>query len=217
MKKYFLKLASAILFLTIFLPSSNIEAITVAQKDLESRKANLILKIDGAVVKIDLLQAKIEANTYTDQDKKASVLASLQQIENGLLAYKTKVAAVTTEAELQALNSEVLNYLIDNKNVLKEAAKEIIINVGKNAQVKAQAMLGQIEKLIVILELTCPAAKTLIAEIEVQISQLKTEITVLAGAITSKDTLTIKTYTASINNLIKEIIANILQIQESCL
>lgn len=210
-----LGIASIALLVVFTLPASAIYHNKDA--DLQSRKDTQIARIDSAVTKLNNLETKITANSNIDDATKSAVLADLNEVGNYLLAHKDKVNAATTEAELQALNQTLLQYLAANKNVLREAVQAALVGIGSSAKQKAEEFKQGVNKLLTVLKLTCPDQKSTIATLESQLAQLETGIAALNAAIQAKDSTAIKAETAALNTLMKSMAANALAIQEACL
>lgn len=210
MKKIFAILLSCLLIISS-IPSAS------AQIDFDRLKQTILTGIDNSVNRLNDIESEIESNPEISDATKESIIDALNTVENGLLSYKSKVEEATTLEELRAANQEIIEYLRDNKDVIRENIREAIIDIAEQASEKAEEFKEDVEQLLKLLKITCPSEEETITEIEIQLQQLEDEIDALKQAIQSKDTLTIKQEIEKISQLSKDIADNLEKIEAACL
>lgn len=211
MKKTLITLLIFATLATSFPSNSNAKQLT-----FEQRQASLLSRIDNVLGKLDNAQNNIAGNTKVDDATKQSILNALNNVEAALLSYKSEVEQASTLDELQALNQEVLQYLLDNKDVIKKNIGSAITNIANQAIQKAEEFKEAFEKLLPVLKAVCPSEADTITELEAQLAQLESEIATLASLIQTKDAAAIKQELATMSQLMKSMVANVTQIQSTC-
>ena len=185
--------------------------------DFDTLKQAIITGIDNSINRLNEIESKIENNPKVSDTAKESIIDALNTVENDLLLYKAEVEQATTLEELRAVNQEIIQYLIDNKDVIRENIKEAIIDIAEEVVEKTEEFKEKVEQLLKILKVTCPSERETITELETQLQQLDSELDDLKQAIQSKDTVTIKQEIQKINQLSKDIADNLKEIEAACL
>ncbi|OHA04741.1 MAG: hypothetical protein A2934_01785 [Candidatus Sungbacteria bacterium RIFCSPLOWO2_01_FULL_47_10] len=218
-EKFFYGIFTFIVFLGIVLTAINVRAIQLPQGGVQfdTLKQTTLTVVDAALKKLNAAEALVQSNPNISDEVKTDVITLFNDVENALLGYKADVEQTTTLEELKAVNQEIVAYLSANKDVFKESFKKIKADIAQNAKIKAEEFKQKVEQIIVILKVTCPQEKDAIAEVEQQLSELQTHITALNAAIHAKDTVAMKKEMLAIETLMKAMIANMKQIEESCL
>lgn len=188
-----------------------------AQIDFDKLKQSILTGIDNSIDRLNEIESKIESNPEISDATKQGIIDALNTVEIGLLSYKSEVEKATTLEELRTVNQEIIKYLIDNKDVIRENIREAIIDIAEQASKKAEEFKEKVEVLLKILKVACPSEEETITEIETQLQQLEDEIGVLKQAIQSEDTLTIKQEIIKISQLSKDIANNLEEIEAACL
>ena len=184
--------------------------------DFEQLSQKIITAIDKTIEKINSVESKVINNPDVSEETKASISSSLDEIENILLSYKSKVEAATTLEELQAINQEIISYLKANKDVFKENIQKAIIDLAEKAAENADEFKAAVEKMLATLKVTCPSEKETIAALEAELQQLEEKTAVLRQAIQSQDTQTMKQEIAKLNEDIKSIIDLVKKLEAAC-
>lgn len=179
-------------------------------------KQAILTGIDRCVASINSIESKITANTKMTEETKQSVTQSLDKLKNGLLSYKSQVESATTLAELQAINQQIIQYLKDNKDVIKANIQKAVTDLANKAVQVAEELKVKVQQALTLLKVTCPSQQTTISALESQLQQLNTKINELKQAIQSKNTTTMKQKMSEITQLSKEIINNLKIIQTAC-
>lgn len=215
-KLFFLAVIVCLLIAPFVNPLFNRSIGDGTEKDYSALKNTIIKGIDNSIGKINDLENKVQANNQITSQTKNSIVASLGNVENAMLQYKAKVEQTQTLAELQAVNQEIIQYLKENKDVLRNNAKEAIKDIAENAATKAEELKEKAEQMLKLLKVSCPSEKEAIESVESLLTQLETEISLLKQAAQSKDTQAIKQQITSIYQLSAEIFEKLQQINNNC-
>ncbi len=184
--------------------------------DYSKLKQTILTGIDKCVASINSIESKIAANTKITEETKQSITQSLDKLKNGLLSYKSKVEAATTLAELQTINQQIIQYLKDNKDVIKANIQKAVTDLANKAVQAAEELKIKVQQALTLLKVTCPEQKTTISTLESQLVQLESEVATLKQAIQAKNTATMKQEIQKITQLSKDIVNNLKIIEESC-
>jgi len=210
------KILSASLILLV-LTTFIVTAAVGDNLDYDKLKQNTITVMDIAINKIDNAKNVISNNPKIDETIKNNIITNLTNIENKLTNYKIAVEGTTTLAELNQLNMEIIQYIKDNKEVIRNNIKMALINLGQKTAEKAKELEDNIKFMLNILERTCTSEAGKINEVQGQLTQLDAHIVTLKTAVQSKDTTTIKTEVKAIYDLSKIMIVNMKEIKQVCL
>mgnify|MGYP001613830871 CR=1 FL=1 len=173
--------------------------------------------IDASVARLNNAESKISSNTQISPETKEETLAALNSVEAALLSYRSKVSAATTTEELQAINQQIIQYLKDNKDVIRANVSAAILDISAQAAAKAIQFLEDAEQLLNALKITCPSQKATIDTLQKQIEQLSADIEQLNNYIQAKNVTGAKQEMKAIAALIPSMVNGIKQIQASCL
>ena len=173
--------------------------------------------IDASVARLNNAESKISSNTQISPETKEETLAALNSVEAALLSYRSKVSAATTTEELQAINQQIIQYLKDNKDVIRANVSAAILDISAQAAAKAIQFLEDAEQLLNALKITCPSQKATIDALQKQIEQLSADIEQLNNYIQAKNVTGAKQEMKAIAALIPSMVNGIKQIQASCL
>lgn len=184
--------------------------------NFETVKGALLKATDKALAGLDKAEASIQNNPNIDPTIKQQSLANLNRVEQQLRDYRVQAEATTSMTELQTLNKKTLQYLKDNKDVIKQTVQKSLASIGQVVLVKVEELMQTIEELLKFLKVTCPSERETIEEVEDQLAQLETEAKELQGAIKSKNSAAIKTEIAQISQLAKELATNAQQVVNAC-
>ena len=125
-------------FLILLILTTFIVAAAVGDNlDYGRLKQNIITVLDSAINKIDNAKNTISNNPKIDETTKNNVVANLTGIENKLVNYKNEVENTITLDDLKQLNMEIIQYLKDNKEVIRNNIKMALINLGQKTAEKA--------------------------------------------------------------------------------
>ncbi len=185
--------------------------------DFNALKQSIIKRIDNALSRLNTLEGKIQANKRLEYVTKQVLLNSIDTIRSGLEEYKRNVNQASTIQELHQINQELIQYLKDNKDIIKENIIQSIIVLAKQSIVKTQEFIYKIDEILRLLKITCRSEIETINEVEAQLDQLEAELDKLDKAIDSEDISQIKKLMKEITQLSQDIAENMIQIQESCL
>lgn len=186
------------------------------QIDFEQLIQKIISGIDKTIVKLNSIENKITSNPDVSEETKTSISSSFAKMEKILLDYKSKIEVTTTLEELQTVNQEIMNYLIENKDVFKENIKRAITDIAEQAAERADEFKAVVEKMLAALKITCPSERETIAALEAELQQLESKIVVLQQAIASQDTQTMKQEIAKLSDDINQIVALVRKLEEAC-
>ena len=187
-----------------------------AQTAFQQLKQVILTGVDRAINRINNIESEIESNPGMSEETKQNIIEALDIVKDGLISYKGEVEEATTLEELRAANQKIIKYLWDNKEIIRENIEEAIIDIANQALEEAEEFIQKVKLVLEILEITCPAEKETISEVETQLGQLESKISILKQAIQSKDILTIRKEIKEMRELIKDIRDNLEKIQESC-
>jgi len=180
-------------------------------------KQTILTGIDKCVQAINTTESKISSSPNISAETKQSSVAALEKLKNGLLAYKSQVEAASTLAELQTINQQIIQYLKDNKDVIKTTVQSAITNLAEKTAQMAKELKQKVDQALALLKVTCPSQKTTISTVESQLIQLQNEITALDQAIKAKNTALMKQEIQKITQLSKDIVNNLKIIEAACL
>ncbi|MBI2463517.1 hypothetical protein HYV57_01010 [Candidatus Peregrinibacteria bacterium] len=189
----------------------------VDNSDFDKVKATVLAVLDTAIQKIDSVKGTIENNTKLDAAVKQTATQTLDRIRTSLVNYKSRVDGAKTIDELRALNKEIVAYIVENKDAIKESIRQTIVNIGEKAATKAEELRKKLDTLLATLKVLCPSEKTTIETLENQLAELRTEIDTLKTALKSKDATAIKKDLADLGALSQKIAANVDTISSACL
>lgn len=184
--------------------------------DFATMQQKTLALVDASVNRLNAAEASIQNNSQISSSAKTTTLDSLNKVETALLAYRAEVMAATTIEELKAINQEIVQYLIANKDVIKANAKIAIADIGQSASAKAAEIAAMAEQMLKVLKVTCPSQASTISAVEQQVVELNANAVALKSAAAAKDSATIKLLTQKTSVLIKATIANIKTIQANC-
>lgn len=173
-------------------------------------------RLKQTINRLNDIESKIESNSEISNATKESIIDALNIVENGLLSYKSRVEKATTLEELRAANQEIIKYLIDNKDAVRENIREAIVDIAEQASEKAEEFKKDVGQLLKLLKIVCPSERETITEVETQLQQLEDEMGVLKQAIQSESIPTIKQEIKKISQLSKDIANNLKEIEEAC-
>ena len=93
-----------------------------------------------------------------------------------------------------------------------------LINLGQKVAEKSEEFGDKTEVLTTALKIKCTdeTSKTIVASVEVQLTQLDEKTKTLKGALSIKDTSVIKQEVKKIKELSKNIVDNLKTLEESC-
>ncbi len=205
------------LFLT---PLVQVNAVTVpptsGSVDFAKLQQQIIKVIDASVARLNNMEAKISSSQYMSATTKQIIIDGLNKTEQALLNYKSQVQSATSVAELQAINQQVVQYLKDNKDVIRASVKQAITAIANEALARADELEQKIDQAIKALKIACPQEIDAINELEAQLQELKVQGQELSAAIKSQDTAAIKKEINEVAVLSKAIVANLVEIEEAC-
>jgi len=187
-----------------------------AAGSLAWQKQTLAAIADAAISKLNVAESNVQANPVLSAATKQAVIASLQEIEDQLITYKTQVAQATTVAEIQALNQQVSQYIQTNKTVIIDSFKKAFAEIGAAALAKAQQFEATLRATLTLLKTLCPQQLTTISTLETQLNVLDTNLAELNVAIQVGNVATTLHKMNEINTLIQSMNANIQTIQTAC-
>lgn len=206
-----------ILLSFLFLATAILTAYAApTQLDYSKLKQVILTGIDKCVQVLNTIESKISSNSNISAETKQSTTAALEKLESGLLSYKSKVEAATTLAELQAINQQIIQYLKDNKDVIKANIQKAVTDLANKAIQVAEELKIKVQQALTLLKVTCPEQKTTISTLESQLVQLESEIAILKSAVQTKNTTTMKQEIQKISQLSKDIVNNLKTIQAAC-
>jgi len=180
-------------------------------------KQSLLNRIDRALGVLDNIEAKVGANPDLGDETKNAVVDALEKIEAGLYEYRSEVEDADSVQELKEINQELIQYLLDNKDVVKENIKKAIIELGEQALAYALEVIDKLEKILKVLKFTCPQERDTISELETQLIKLEDEVAALEDALKEEDVQAIKNIVKEIAELTQEIAKNLETLEASCL
>jgi tetratricopeptide (TPR) repeat protein len=207
----------SVLSSAVSLPSRTIVSRPEGDSGFEAVQEQLVSRIDRALEKLDKAEGVIENNPRLSQEAKDALLQSLQNVENGLESYKTETESAESVAEIVELNKEVVQYLVDNKDVIKNNVKNLAVVLGLEAVNQAEEYIQKAEQILKVLKVVCPSEADNIKQAESQLNQLEQELNSLEQAIDSGQTLEIKKGIIEVSKTTKELTKTLQTIQENCL
>lgn len=210
MKKIIIVLLACLLMIT------NISSVD-AQLDFQRLKQAILTGVNRAITRINNIENKIESNPRISDEAKQSIIEALDIVKEGLISYREEVEEAKTLKQLRAANQEIIKYLWENRNVLRENIEKAIIDMANETLREAEEFIGKVKQVLKILKIICPAERETISEVEAQLQQLENEIDILKQAIQLKDIPTIRQEIKKISQLSKDIRDNLEKIEEACL
>ncbi len=218
------------IFLTLFLVLVPVTPVTQAgalkdklneffsqEENFDKLKQSVINVIDAAITTIVSVEAKIEANTKVDAQAKNNAIQALENLEKGLNNYKTAVSNAKDLDDLKSINQEILTYINENKDVIKQTIQETIQNIAQKALTTAEKLKTTLEALLKTLEITCKEEAETIATLKQDLETLKTIINELKTAIQSKNAAQLKEALSKLATVGPQIAEKINTIAKECL
>ena len=184
--------------------------------DYDKLKSTLNSMVDKSLARIAATKTKISNNDQLDDAQKAKILEPLENAEATLIKYQEELAQTTSIEEIKALNQAILQYLKDNKDVLRESIKEAINMISSEALATAKELLDKVQLLVKTLKFTCPEEKAAILELEELATELEKEIAELETAIAAEDAAAMKESMKDMAALSQKIIPLAEQIYNNC-
>lgn len=184
--------------------------------DFNVFKGRILKGLDRLINGLNILTERINSNPRVDPATKEIVLAELNKIEEGLINYKVQIEQAENLDELQAINQEIIKYLIDNKEVIKENLIQVIVSIGEQARETAEELQKKINTILNTMKLICPEEAAAIKALQNQLDELNSLIASLASALQTKDPVLIKKVTQDIAVLGQKIIKNLQQVGVNC-
>lgn len=212
-----LAVSAGILSTAVSLPSGSRVSRPEGEPGLDAMKNQLVSRIDNSLEKLDKAEKVIENNPRLSQESKDVLLQSLQNVENGLESYKSEAESAESVAEVVELNKEVVQYLVDNKDVIKNNVKNLVTVLGLEAVDQAEEYIQKAEQILKVLKVVCPSEADSIRQAEYQLDELEQELNSLEQAINSGQTLEIKKGIIEVGKTTKELTKSLQEIQENCL
>lgn len=197
--------------------SQNMPEVENKQVDSDRLEQTILNMLNKSIDTLNDIENKIENNSKISNETKQIIIDALNKVEKGLVNYESEVEAATTIDELKTINQEIVQYVKDNKDVIKENIKSAIIDVSEQAVVKIEEFKKKVEQMLKVLKVTCPSEIETINEIEAQLEQLQNKLNDIKQAIQLKDTMTIKQEMKEINELSKDIADNLRKLEMACL
>ncbi len=185
--------------------------------DYDNLKQRTLTMLDNSISRLENAKETISGNPKLDDATKENILTNLTSMQDHLTNYKAEVENTTTIVELRNLNTEILQYLIDNKDIIRNNMRMALMNVAQKTLEKAQEFEEKVKFLLEVLERTCTSEATKIERVQSQLTQMDTHIELLESAIQSKDSATIRVEVKAINTLAKSIIVDMTAIKQACL
>lgn len=217
----------AVLVVSVGLPlfaraeTSNDADIRLAQLDLvktfEERKENALKILDAALQLVRDITTNVTKNTKMEQDAKTDLVRVLNTLEIALTNYRSRVDATQTQEELQAVNREVLQYLVDHRDDMANAIRDAVTKIAERIALRAEEFKQKVERVLVTMKVLCPSEKATIEAVERDLAILDTEIKELRASIQRRDADSMKSHLETIGNLSRAIADNLTQIQDACL
>ncbi len=200
---------SILLVLSMFPASS-------AEMNYDRLKTNTLAMLDNSINRIENAKNTISNNPKIDEATKTNTIANLTAMQEKLENYKTEVEATTTIVDLRNLNTEIIKYLVDNRDIIRNNVRMALINLGQKVADKADDFINDVEKLLKVMKVSCNEQTSQITEVEAQLNELQTSLTSLETAITEKDSATIKSQVRKISQLSKSIYEDMKSIEQAC-
>lgn len=179
-------------------------------------KETVLRLIDNSINRLNNVENAISGHPKIDEETKQNIINAFNTAEEKLLSYKEDVEAAQSIDEIRAVNQEVIQYLRDNKDLIRENVKKALINLGEKFVEKAEELKEKIEVAIRVLKKTCPGEADTINEVENQLAELEQNIINLKDAVTAKDKTKIKQEVKAIKSLSKSILENLKVIEDKC-
>jgi hypothetical protein len=182
----------------------------------ERRKNATLTALDNSISRIENAKNTVSNNPKLDNEVKQNIIQNLTAMQDTLTNYKAEVESTTTLAELRALNQEIIQYIIDNKDVIRNNIRMALVNLGQQVFEKTNEFIDDVENLLRIMKVTCSEQSDKITEVESQLADLQNSLNLLQQAIQTKNTSTIKSEVRKISDLSKSIVENLKIIEQAC-
>lgn len=176
-------------------------------------KQRTLTRLSQCIDAIVEIKGKVQDNPKLNDTTKQIVIEALAQLENGFVEYKSTVEGTQNIGELRAARVGILKYLWENRTVIFESIKKVLVALGEEAQEKAEELKIKIETVLKVLKITCPSERETIVALEGQLAQMEIEIQLLKQAIAAQDIDTIRQQIKALGELGQDIAANIEKIQ----
>ena len=198
------------------LPEQISQKIEGRSPDYERQKTLIINLVSKSLARLEDVTLKIAGNTQLDEETKNRIINDLNEITKKLEGYLTVVEAAESLEELQALNQEILNYLKDNKDAIREAIKEALVKLGEEAAKMAEELMEKVEQILKFFKLSCPEERGTIVQVESLLVEMENELAVLNDAIERRDSVAIKQSISRLQKMGSEMIVLVEQIYNNC-
>ncbi len=186
--------------------------------DFSKQQQSIIVILNRNIARVNSAIAKIESSAMDATNKKMAI-NSLIKVKSDLETFSEKVNKATSIEELKTLNKEIVNYLKENKDVIRQQVSGAIVYLGQQFFSSADKILKQIEQVLVVLKIQCngkTGSEVLITEIETGIKSLESSLKSLELALSQKNTVQIKSLTKQITILTRTIIVSLGSLKTTC-
>ena len=184
--------------------------------DFDNLKEITLTAIDNSINRIENAKNTIMDNPKIDETTKTNSISALTNVQNNLTAYRLEVENTTTLTELREVNQEVIQYIRDNKDVIRDNIRMALVNLGQKFYDKAQELIEEVNRLLNVMKATCSEQTDKIEEIQGDLDTLEAEMATLEDAIQTKNTSVIKTQVRKIKNLSTSIVTDMKTLEEAC-
>ncbi len=180
-------------------------------------KNQLVRMLELAITKLDQAIGQINALPSISSTTREVLVQSLTQVKTQLTVYKDEVSETTTLQDLQSLNQDAVQYLQENKDIIKRNIQAAVTTIAGEVAQSAEKYKALIEQALKIMKVTCPAQKETISTVEDQLAELEEQITTLQTDAKSKDTAALKQDIQALAATAQELYDNLTLIQQNCL
>jgi hypothetical protein len=187
------------------------------EEAFQTLKNNLEQRLMSAEQRLLDLTEAINNAMYLDEETRMALITIIEDTQTGLSAYQYAVSTATTLAELQEINQEMITFLKDNQELIKEKIQETLLVIGDNFAEQVRILMEKLETTIVILKRLCPEESDLLGALETQLTDAEDLLKDLDQAIEDQDPAAIKEAMKTLLLLGLAINSNIAQLDESCL
>ena len=187
----------------------------ISDENLDVIKNRLSQNLDKKISNLENFKIKV-ANAKIDEEDKELINSYTDGVIEGLEIYKQNIESATTVNEIIEYRKQANQFIIDNKENIKKAVRELTEALSDEILYKLAEILGKLQNELDELENMCPQASAEINNLRSDLDVLRQALEEMASLI-EKDQNTLALIKAqSLSNEIQGMIENINNLYEKC-
>ncbi|MCK4650194.1 hypothetical protein KAT36_03090 [Candidatus Pacearchaeota archaeon] len=187
----------------------------ISDENLDVIKNRLSQNLDKKISNLENFKIKV-ANAKIDEEDKELINSYTDGVIEGLEIYKQNIESATTVNEIIEYRKQANQFIIDNKENIKKAVRELTEALSDEILYKLAEILGKLQNELDELENMCSQASAEINNLRSDLDVLRQALEEMASLI-EKDQNTLALIKAqSLSNEIQGMIENINNLYEKC-